>query len=322
MRNKMEKAVKASGQPAPRRLEYIPEDLRGIPGVEELTTVRQMKRLLEYCHEAQAVRPPFVRLGASVHSSMLLKRGRQSSATYAVDVNGAVSVLRRIGDPRRIHLWMSNERRAWNLAHGQRGRFISHLAQKRAVRIVTLASLNADTSPIWLGLAIPEALRPDGEIIRRVWACAPKRDAGGADREFIVEGREGWWEGRSIPDLVGIREAPRSVLCAEDATLWVGPLGLVEIPLCSFADTRLLEYRGAVIEHLGDFLVGQLRAWIAVSLRDLARGAGNSCSPQKLEEGVNQSLSILDPFTASHAEVKAAAEKAACAMITEAEVKA
>lgn len=305
----------------PRRMEYIPEDLRGITGVEQLTTVRQMKRLLEYCHEPQAVRPPCARLGSSVHSAKLPKRGRKPSATYAVDFHGVVSVVRRVGDPRRIHLWMTNERRAWNLAYRDRARFTSHLSRRHTVRVVTLASFEVGSSPIWMGLAIPEALRPDGEIIRRVWACAPKRDAGGADREFVVEGRDGWWEGRTIPDLAGIREAPRAVLCAEDATLWIGPLGVVEIPLSSFADTRLLEYRGVVIEHLGDFLVGQLRAWIATYMRDRVRGADMNCSPHQLEEAVNQTLSILNPFRASHDEVTEAAERSACAIIAEAEVK-
>lgn len=304
----------------PRRLQYIPEGLRGIPGVEQLTTVRQMKRLVEFCHEAQATRPAFVRLGSSVHAAERLTRRRRSSATYAVDVNGAVSVLRRVGDPRRTHLWMSNARRPWNLAYEDRTGFISHLAQQRTVRIVTLAS-DDGAMPEWTGLAVPEALRPDGECIRRVWACAPKRDASGSDREFVVEGRDGWWEGRIIPDLAGIREAPRTVVCAEDATLWIGPLGVVDMPLHSFADGLLLEHRGRVIEQLGDYIIGQLREGIATHVRDRARMAGVSYSPQQLERGLKKAVSRLDPFTVNHVEAKEAAEEMACAIIADAEAQ-
>lgn len=306
----------------PRRLEYIPENLRGIAGVEHLTTLRQLKRLQEYCSQEPTLRPPFVRLGASVYSRRLRKRGGRSSATYAVDVKGVVSVVRRFGDPRRVHAWMSMARRPWNQSFDECCAFIPHLANQRVVRVVTLASLCADHPPEWVGDKTPEALRPDGESIRRVWACATKRDVGGADREFVVEGHGEWWKGRDIPDLVGIREAQRTVVCAEDATLWLGPLGVLAIPHYSFADLRLMEHRGEVIEHLGDFIVGELRKLVASHVNTRLAMAAATCADERLCDGLKQALATLHPFTVTQSEVRGVAEGLAREIIAEQEVHA
>lgn len=313
---------KARKKRAPSRIEYIPVELRGIPGVEQVTTVRQLRRLLEYCHEPQADRPAFLRLGSSVHSSKLPKRGRKPSATYAVDVDGVVSVIRRIGDPRRMHLWMSNDRRSWNISRQLRCGNQSSPVRQSTTRIVTLASFDADAPPMWMGLAIPEALRPDGRDIHRVWACAAKRDAGGCDREYVVEGRHGWWNDREVPDLVSIREAHRMVVCAEDATLWLGPEGVVEIPQYSFADVQLIECNGQVIEDLIVHVTAKMIAHVMTHSKACLAMSDAPCSEATLRLRGERALEDLNPLSATLNEVKAAAESMVREVIAEQEVVA
>lgn len=313
---------KARKKRTPSRVEYIPLELRGIPGVEQVTTVRQMKRLLEYCHEPQSDRPAFLRLGSSVHSSKLPKRGRKPSATYAVDVDGVVSVMRRIGDPRRMHLWMSNDRRAWNIARQHRSANQFSPVRQSTTRVVTLASLEPDAAPTWMGLAIPEALRPDGMDIHRVWACAAKHDAGGCDREYVVEGRDGWWEHREVPDLVGIREAQRMVVCAEDATLWLGPEGVVEITHYSFADMQLIECQGQDVQDLIAHVTARMRAHALTYSKSRLAMSGAPYSEAALRLRVERAIEALNPLSATSNEVKAAADRVAHALIAEQEVVA
>lgn len=307
---------------APSRIEYIPVDLRGIPGVEQVTTVRQLKRLLEYCHEPQSDRPTFLRLGSSVHSSKLPKRGRKPSATYAVDVDGVVSVIRRIGDPRRMHLWMSNDRRPWNISRHLRSGKQSSPVRQSTTRIVTLASFDADASPTWMGLAIPEALRPDGRDIHRVWACDLKRDAGGCDREYVVEGRDGWWDDREVSDLVAIREADRVVICAEDATLWLGPEGVVEVPQYCFADMQLIEFQGQVVEDLIAHVTANMRAHAMTYSKSRLAMSGALYSEAALRLRVEQAIRALAPLSATADEVRTAAEGVTREVIAEQEVVA
>lgn len=313
---------KARKKRAPSRIEYIPVELRGIPGVEQVTTVRQMKRLLEYCHEPQSDRPPFLRLGSSVHSAKLQKRGRKPSATYAVDVDGVVSVIRRIGDPRRMHLWMSNDSRAWNIARQHRCGNQHGPVRQSTIRVVTLASLDADASPTWMGLAIPEALRPDGRDIHRVWSCYLKRDAGGCDREYVVEGRDGWWDDREVPDLVAIREADRVVICAEDATLWLGPEGVVEVPQYCFADMQLIEFQGQVVEDLIAHVTANMRAHAMTYSKSRLAMSGALYSEAALRLRVEQAIRALAPLSATADEVRTAAEGVAREVIAEQEVVA
>ena len=113
---KPEKPKKLRG---PKRVEYIPARLRGITGVEQLTTVRQMTRLLEYLQAGPENRLPFVRLGASVQSKSRSGKPKATS-TYAVDVDGQISVIRLNSDPRRSHVWVQCERRPWNLCRDRR----------------------------------------------------------------------------------------------------------------------------------------------------------------------------------------------------------
>jgi len=109
---KTETADKKRG---PKRLEYIPQLFRHIAGVEELTTVRQLDKLQEYLATPEEERPPYVRLGASVpqYSERAVKL---PSVTYAVTVDGEVSVIYQQKDPRRAEVWFANAARPWNLS--------------------------------------------------------------------------------------------------------------------------------------------------------------------------------------------------------------
>lgn len=98
----------------PQRVEYIPDALRSVQGIEKLTTVRQMRRLVDYRLIPAEDRPAFVRLGASV-PPRVSKKTRKGSSTYAVDVDGEVRIVRLDGDPRRVYVWVRNAKRPWNL---------------------------------------------------------------------------------------------------------------------------------------------------------------------------------------------------------------
>jgi len=259
-----------------------------------------------------------MRLGASVHAPT--QRGRRpSSAVYAVDVNGSVSVIRRSGDPRRIHAWASNSRRPWNLAARFKSTARRQIDVRRVVRIVTLASLDPDpaASQAWMGDAVPRALRPDGIEILRVWACAPRHDIGGSDRSFVVEGNDGWWDRLDVPDLVGIREADRTVVCAESATLWLGPLGAVEVGHYTFADQHLIRRQGASIDNLGEFLAQRLDAAVRLRARASVHPAFIGCPANRLEAGIAFVLEQIDPITASMDDIEHAVNDLADILMAE-----
>lgn len=104
----------------PRRLEYIPESVRHVEGVEVLTTMQQLTRLKDYLETPPAARAPYIRLGASVYSYERNGAIPPPMATYAVDVDGTVRVFRKNGDPRVLHRWMTRPTRAWNLCRNPR----------------------------------------------------------------------------------------------------------------------------------------------------------------------------------------------------------
>jgi len=102
-------------KPGPKRLDYVPHQFRGIQGVEQLTTVRQLENLKRYLETPVAQRPPYVRIGASVPQYCEDKR-KLPTATYVVMVDGAVTVMRKQRDPRNAEKWFKNPRRPWNLS--------------------------------------------------------------------------------------------------------------------------------------------------------------------------------------------------------------
>jgi hypothetical protein len=100
-------------KPGPKPIKYIPQPYRHVPGVERITTPRQLARLRDYLNTSPKQRAPFVRLGASVPPPHDLTRN--STATYAVTVDGEVSVICLERDPRAAERWVSNPRRPWNM---------------------------------------------------------------------------------------------------------------------------------------------------------------------------------------------------------------
>lgn len=98
----------------PKPIQYIPEPFRGIDGVEQITTPGQLARLRDYLNTSPSRRAPFVRLGASVPPPGSFSE-RKPNSTYAVMIDGEVSVIHRVQDPRAAHRWMSNPRRPWNM---------------------------------------------------------------------------------------------------------------------------------------------------------------------------------------------------------------
>ena len=103
-----------NNKPGPKPLQHIPAAFRQINGVDQITTPGQIARLRDYLNTSPNHRAPFVRLGASVPPPGSFNE-RKPTSTYAVMIDGEVSVIHLIQDPRAAHRWMSNPRRAWNL---------------------------------------------------------------------------------------------------------------------------------------------------------------------------------------------------------------
>jgi hypothetical protein len=100
----------------PKPITYIPLQFRHIPGAEHLTTPRQLIRLREYLQTRDSERSAYCRLGASV-PPYGPENTRKPTATYAVTVDGVVSIIRLERDPRAAERWVSNPRRSWNMSH-------------------------------------------------------------------------------------------------------------------------------------------------------------------------------------------------------------
>jgi len=314
MKSSSEKPAKQKRIRGPKRIEFVPEPMRGIEGVGEVTTVRQLVRLQEYLATAHGQRMPFVRLGASVPA----KKGRRKvgpSATYAVDVEGRVAVIRKSGDPRRTHLWVQNERRPWNLCRDSRFGAL-HTVSATNVRVVTLAvfDVEGDTAPAWLGEELPQALRPDGTITR-VWTCHSRKDAGGADREFVVEGFGTWWEGRAIDDLVAIREAYGKIVSAEGGTLWVTSDRVIEFPAYGYADNEMLLMVGEVCTDPMEYLRRRLAEKLRLRVRSEVTMANHAPSDTAIRSAVRRAVESLDIRTASLADVGALQAELIAALI-------
>lgn len=102
-------------KPGPKPISYIPPFFRSVPGVENVSTPRQLLRLKEFMEAEPEDRAPYIRLGSSV-PQYDVETERRPSATYAVSIEGRIEVVRLMKDPRAAHRWMANARRPWNMA--------------------------------------------------------------------------------------------------------------------------------------------------------------------------------------------------------------
>lgn len=102
-------------KPGPKPITYIPPQFRHISGAEHLTTYRQLIRLREYIQTHPSKRRSYLRLGASV-PQYGPNNVRKPSATYAVTIDGEISIIRVEYDPRSAERWVSNARRPWNIS--------------------------------------------------------------------------------------------------------------------------------------------------------------------------------------------------------------
>jgi hypothetical protein len=107
--------IQATHKPGPKPITYIPLFFRSVPGVENVTTPRQLARLKDYMETDPYDRLPYVRLGSSV-PQYDVETERQPSATYAVSVEGRIEVIRLMRDPRAAEKWVGNAGRPWNMA--------------------------------------------------------------------------------------------------------------------------------------------------------------------------------------------------------------
>jgi hypothetical protein len=99
----------------PKPITYIPVFFRGIPGIDNVTTPRQLARLKEFMEADPVNRAPYIRLGSSV-PQYDIETDRLPSATYAVSIEGRIEVIRLMRDPRAAERWVTNARRPWIMA--------------------------------------------------------------------------------------------------------------------------------------------------------------------------------------------------------------
>lgn len=286
----------------PKRLSYLPPQYAGIAGADTLTTVRQLTRLADYLSLAQETRPPFVRLGSSVAA----RRGRGkpvTSSTYAVDVDGTVSVVHRKDDPRRAHEWMQNERRPWHLCRN--ARLVPGRPKPVSVQVVTFGAIlgAGDAAPDWSGDVVPTVLVPDGKLIRRVWPCAARRDGSAIFREFAVQGVDRWCDSVDHPDLVATREVIHQIIPAESATLWISEQGAIEFKHYSWADGELLPMVGRAIPDVISFLRARLIDRLRLTVAARCSQEGVIMEDDRVRATVTEAVEAADPQALSLVDV-------------------
>lgn len=264
----------------PRRIEFVPPALRSVPGVEHLTTARQLNRLGDYLNMAPSARPPFIRLGCSVaHGDR--RKSNPPNATWAVTVNGAVSVVYQRKDPRSSWKFMTSPERAWNIEYATRDRgtrselslsvsaTVTGSKQERRYYVVSLATEESDTHD---DIAI-QAFTPNMRSVWKVWqAIRPEEGI----HDFLIEGRNGWWFDPAFDGLFfNVREATGEVFTTSTTTMWVTSKRIVEVPAHSFADVALMTFHGRRL-NLHRFLeiraVDYLRLRVAGVCHRLCRG--------------------------------------------------
>lgn len=271
----------------PRRLEYVPAAFRSIPGVDALTTLRQLEKLKQYLELPVGHRVPFIQLGASVPVRRKGRRRQKSTVVYAVDVDGNISIVYKRQDPRCALKWMQNPRRAWNLCRSSDNSANSQ--SPYYIFIATLASIEATTPPMpaWLRDGVPSSFLQNKNYVRKVWPCFGKSDIGGADRAFVVEGREDWFSELDIPDLTSVCMATGNVLSGENGCMWVSPNRVIEFPQYGFADSVMMALMGNCVDDPLNFVASKLQS--TLTSRVIAR-LGN-CDRSQLEVCAQQVVS-------------------------------
>lgn len=221
----------------PRRLEYLPEKYRNIPGIEHLTTARQLQNLERWLSTPVAHRPVFVKLGCSV-SHGEKRHENPPRSTWAAMVNGEPQIIHLVMDPRSAYKWVSCSARPWNIAD-------KHEPKPEATRY-------------WI--AIMERvhgyqLEPDGTSILSATRRKFRQGPFDGKMELLIEGSFGWWEQDSIRDkVIRVRAAVGEIYCGEDGSLWVTATQARPFPPYTFADWVLMESNREAVEDVDAFI--------------------------------------------------------------------
>lgn len=202
----------------PRRLEYVPQQFRGIPGIESVDTVQQLTKLKKYMEIPEQDRPAYVRIGCSVSHD----RGEDgkvipATSTWAVTVDGKLSIVKKLGDPRSAHKWMSNEGRAWNTYRkfsAETNRITEMQASlnngKPTDAITGMPTIfseitNAGRNNYIVMVEGGEASRDTLVDLIKLTGAKPEQvmpEIDGQPLQLLVSGQSGWWLKPELDDLL------------------------------------------------------------------------------------------------------------------------
>lgn len=240
----------------PRRIEYIPEKFRNIPGIELLATARQLQNLEIWLNLPAEKRPAFQKLGCSVsHGEDRLKN--PPSSTWVASTNGVPQVIHIVRDPRSAYKWMKCENRPWNIAD-------RHEPKPESTRYWIAIMERVDAY----------ALEPDGVMVFSATRRKLRRGPNEGKMEVLVEGVYGWWEQEKYANkIIRYRAAFGEVFSGEDGSFWATGTKLRPFPQLTYADWVMMENNREAVADVDKFLEDQAveRVWNKLSVVNVAR---------------------------------------------------
>lgn len=289
-----QKQVVNTKKRGPRRLEYLPEEYRGISGIEHLTTARQLENLKTWLTTPIETRPVFIKLGCSVsHGEKRLTN--PPSSTWAASVNGKLQIVHIVKDPRSAYKWMGCAARPWNIADQHEPK--------------------AEVAKYWFAVmerADGYVLEANGSTILSVTRRKIRKGANEGKMELLVEGSYAWWEEGGLKEkVIRVRAAFGEIYAGEDGSVWVTASKIKLFPPFTFADWVLMGSNREAVADVYRFIEDQAvdRVWEKISFTNVAKpilpaddaiirsvlkkGKLDEISPEELDELVPHVAALL-----------------------------
>lgn len=254
--NSSASTTEAKNKRGPRRLEYLPEKYRSIPGIEYLATARQLENLEAWLNISEDIRPVFQKLGCSVsHGEQRLTNPPRS--TWVAAVHGKPQIVHIVKDPRSAFKWMGCAARPWNIAHKHEPK--------------------AEVAKYWFAVmerADGYVLEANGSTIQSVTRRKIRRGANEGKMELLVEGSYAWWEEGGLKEkVIRVRAAFGEVYAGEDGSVWVTASKIKPFPPFTFADWVLMGCNREAVADVDGLIEDRAveRVWENLSIVNVAR---------------------------------------------------
>lgn len=293
----------------PAKLSYLPKEFQHVPGVQKITTPKQLQRLADYMKTPSHLRKPFVRLGCSVRHG---KQGSPAttSSTYAVTLDGTVEVLRLDEmDPRSGWKYMQAAGRPWNIAM----KFHENLASEQ--------EQEADPESSSCDYYIVRTDETDGSTFLPADFAVEvvcRRDRVGQEDpgfcEYLVKGPRSWWVTPATEVMFSVRTAENEVFSGRDGCFIVSCGKLKSFPQYGFADFTLTARNGQRINIVRDVLEQEAREYVLGKAAPFYSISGNKTCIMRLRASAALRLRKLDLATTTFARLNTVAEEMRQAM--------